>query len=81
MKNVSAVALGKLGGAARSEAKTKAARENAKKGGWPKGKKRKPVITPVSGPCPRCGTTLEQPPRRRFGQREITRLKGAQETP
>lgn len=41
-KNSAAVALGKLGGAARSEAKTKAARENAKKGGWPKGKKRGP---------------------------------------
>jgi hypothetical protein len=40
-KNPAAVALGKLGGRVRSEAKTKAARENAKKGGWPKGKKRK----------------------------------------
>ena len=43
-KNPAVVALGKLGGAARSEAKTKAARQNAKKGGWPKGKKR-----PVKG--------------------------------
>lgn len=33
--------LGKLGGSARSERKTAAARLNAKKGGWPKGKKRK----------------------------------------
>ena len=41
-KNAAAVALGKLGGRAKSEAKTRAARENAKKGGWPKGKKRKP---------------------------------------
>lgn len=36
-KNPAAVALGKLGGRVRSEAKTKAARENAKKGGRPKG--------------------------------------------
>lgn len=41
-KNPAAVALGKLGGRATSEAKTKAARENAKKGGWPKGRKRGP---------------------------------------
>lgn len=39
-KNPHAVALGYLGGAKKSTAKTKAARENAKKGGWPKGKKR-----------------------------------------
>lgn len=42
-KNPAAVALGKLGGRAKSEAKTKAARENAKKGGWPKGRPRKPT--------------------------------------
>lgn len=41
-KNPAAVALGTLGGRAKSEAKTKAARENAKKGGWPKGRKRGP---------------------------------------
>jgi hypothetical protein len=41
-KHPAAVALGKLGGRVRSEAKAKAARENAKKGGWPKGRKRKP---------------------------------------
>jgi hypothetical protein len=41
-KHPAAVALGKLGGRVRSEAKAKAARENAKKGGWPKGKKRGP---------------------------------------
>lgn len=29
------------GGSARSEAKTRAVRENAKRGGWPKGKPRK----------------------------------------
>jgi hypothetical protein len=40
-KNPAAVALGKLGGRATSPAKTKAARKNAKKGGWPKGRKRK----------------------------------------
>lgn len=32
-------------GRAKSPAKTKAARANAKKGGWPKGKKRKPALT------------------------------------
>lgn len=42
MKNPAAVALGRLGGKATSEAKAVAARENAKKGGWPKGKPRKP---------------------------------------
>lgn len=41
MKNAAAVALGRLGGKATSEAKARAARENAKKGGWPKGKPRK----------------------------------------
>ncbi len=45
-KNPAAVALGKLGGRVRSEAKTKAARENAKKGGWPKGRKRGPRKEP-----------------------------------
>jgi hypothetical protein len=44
MKNAAAVALGRLGGSARTAAKTKAARANAKKGGWPKGKKRGPRI-------------------------------------
>jgi hypothetical protein len=34
--------LGRKGGQAKSERKTKAVRENAKKGGWPKGKKRGP---------------------------------------
>jgi hypothetical protein len=33
-------AIGRAGGSAKSAAKTKAARANAKKGGWPKGKKR-----------------------------------------
>lgn len=41
-KNPAAVALGKLGGRATSPAKTAAARQNAKKGGWPKGKPRCP---------------------------------------
>ena len=36
-----ASALGKKGGSAKSERKTEAVRENAKKGGWPKGRKRK----------------------------------------
>lgn len=35
-------AIGRRGGKASSEAKTLAARENAKKGGWPKGRPRKP---------------------------------------
>jgi hypothetical protein len=34
------VALGKLGGSKTSVAKTAAARVNARKGGWPKGRKR-----------------------------------------
>ena len=33
--------IGRTGGKATSEAKTQAARENAKKGGWPKGRPRK----------------------------------------
>jgi hypothetical protein len=33
--------IGRKGGKAISEAKAQAARENAKKGGWPKGKPRK----------------------------------------
>lgn len=35
-KNPAAVALGKLGGLSKSEAKAKASRENGKKGGRPK---------------------------------------------
>lgn len=34
--------IGRKGGKVSSEAKTQAVRENAKKGGWPKGKPRKP---------------------------------------
>jgi len=36
-------ALGKLGGKATSPAKAAAARANGRKGGWPKGRPRKPV--------------------------------------
>jgi hypothetical protein len=36
-----AAAMGRKGGKAKSDAKTRAARENAKKGGWPKGRPRK----------------------------------------
>lgn len=36
MKNKAAVSLGRLGGKVKSEAKTKAVRENGKKGGRPK---------------------------------------------
>lgn len=39
-KNPAAVALGKMGGLMKSVTKTRAARANAKKGGWPKGRKR-----------------------------------------
>jgi hypothetical protein len=41
-RNPHAQSLGKLGGSVSSDAKTAAARLNAKKGGWPKGKPRKP---------------------------------------
>ena len=40
-KNPAAVALGRRGGRVTSEAKAIAARENGKKGGWPKGRPRK----------------------------------------
>jgi len=40
--SAAAAALGRKGGSVKSDAKTKASRENAKKGGWPKGKPRKP---------------------------------------
>jgi hypothetical protein len=49
VKNPHAVALGKLGGSAKSPAKTEAARKNAKKGGWPKGRKRTPKIGSTRG--------------------------------
>ena len=39
-KNPHAVALGRKGGKVTSEAKAAAARLNARKGGWPKGKPR-----------------------------------------
>jgi hypothetical protein len=34
---------GRKGGSAKSPAKTRAARRNARKGGWPKGRPRKPT--------------------------------------
>ena len=40
--SLSASEIGRKGGSVSSEAKTAAVRINAKKGGWPKGKKRKP---------------------------------------
>ncbi len=40
-KNPAAVELGRLGGSVKSDAKTKAARENAKKGGRPRSKTKK----------------------------------------
>jgi hypothetical protein len=36
--------LGRKGGSVKSEAKARAAKENAKKGGWPKGRPRKPPV-------------------------------------
>jgi hypothetical protein len=42
-KNKAAVQLGRLGGKKISEAKKKASIENAKKGGWKKGRSRKAV--------------------------------------
>ena len=42
MKNPAAQSLGRLGGQAKSAAKTAAVRANAKLGGWPKGRPRKP---------------------------------------
>jgi hypothetical protein len=40
--SAAAAAMGRKGGKSRSEAKRRAAKENAKKGGWPKGRPRKP---------------------------------------
>jgi hypothetical protein len=40
-KDPAAVSLGRRGGKVKSAAKTAAARLNARKGGWPKGKPRK----------------------------------------
>lgn len=40
-KNPAAVALGKIGGSAKSDKKSKSSAANGKKGGWPKGKPRK----------------------------------------
>jgi hypothetical protein len=42
LKNPAAVALGRLGGSANTTAQNAARAKNAKKGGWPKGRKRKP---------------------------------------
>lgn len=36
--------IGKIGGSKTSEKKTAAVRKNAKKGGWPKGRPRKPKV-------------------------------------
>ena len=46
LKNAAAVALGSI----RSEKKAAAARLNGKKGGWPKGRKRGPRVTPAHPP-------------------------------
>lgn len=43
-KNPAAVALGSM----TSDKKKKSSRENGKKGGWPKGRKRKPVENPLT---------------------------------
>lgn len=42
-KHPAAVALGKLGGKSKSPAKLAAAAKNARLGGWPKGRPRKPL--------------------------------------
>jgi hypothetical protein len=52
MPNKVAKVFGRLGGLATSEAKAKAARRNAKKGGWPKGKKRGAPPAPRGTPDP-----------------------------
>jgi hypothetical protein len=39
-KNPAAVTLGRLGGSANTTAQNRARAKNAKKGGWPKGRKR-----------------------------------------
>jgi hypothetical protein len=41
--SAAAAAMGRKGGAVKSAKKTAAVRENAKKGGWPKGRPRKAV--------------------------------------
>ena len=51
MKNEAAVALGRLGGKATSEAKAAASRLNGKKGGWPKGKPRKTTTSTSTKSC------------------------------
>ena len=48
MKNKAAQQLGRLGGLAKSPAKAEAAKRNGAKGGWPKGKKRKPLPVAMS---------------------------------
>lgn len=50
MKNKHAQQLGKLGGQVKSEAKTKAVRENGKKGGRPKNPNRILAINPKLHP-------------------------------
>ena len=55
-KNSSAVALGRLGGKSRSEAKIKAVRENGKKGGRPR---KNPVVQPQKKPNPKPVTPKE----------------------
>ena len=42
-KNPAAVALGRLGGLKNTPAQIAAKRRNAKLGGWPKGRPRKPI--------------------------------------
>ena len=44
-----AALLGRKGGKSKSEAKAAAARENGRKGGWPKGKPRKEKTPTAAG--------------------------------
>ena len=51
-KNQSAVALGRLGGLSRSVRKAWSARQNGRRGGWPKGKPRKGPAEQINLPKP-----------------------------
>ena len=53
-KNPHAVALGRLGGLVRSEAKQRANRENGRKGGLVKSHKKK-IAARINARCPRLG--------------------------
>ena len=66
--------MGKKGGSVSSPAKTAAVRENAKKGGWPKGRPRKPKTVTEKGELPTAALGKEGYAVRDSSENRVVRL-------